>query len=410
MLPRVPDSTVAFLREGYTFISAHCDELGADAFRTRVMLRPALCVRGAEAAAMFYDEDRVGRRSAMPRSAQHLLQDEGSVQSLTGSAHRHRKRLFVEHLGPGESSRLATIFGDELARMIGGWKERSRVVLHDEVRRALTVAACRWVGLEVDGATAARRSREFGLMIDRAASFGPPNWIARRRRRTTEEWAAEQVRGLRESSAGVPESARTIAEAFALHRDEEGELLPEEVAALELLNLLRPTVAVGRFMTFAAVAMIRFPVWASRLAQGSDEDLLVFSQEVRRYFPFFPLVGGTAKTGFEWNGEAINAGQWILLDLYGTNHDPRAWRDPESFDPERFRGWTPHPNTLIPQGGGDIERGHRCPGEAATIELIKACARLLAQQDWLRAPAQDLTIDLRRIPALPRSGVILSRA
>lgn len=80
------DSTLALLREGYTFIGARCDRLRTDAFSTRLVLTRAICLRGADAARLFYSSDRFTRVDAMPRSVLHLLQDTGSVQLL--DAHR----------------------------------------------------------------------------------------------------------------------------------------------------------------------------------------------------------------------------------------------------------------------------------------------------------------------------------
>jgi fatty-acid peroxygenase len=99
--PRTPDSTLAFLRHGYTFVSRTCDRLGTDAFATRLMGRPVVCLRGADAARFFYSGDAFTRPGAIPASVTHLLQDEGSVQSLHGSAHRHRKAMFLQMLPTG---------------------------------------------------------------------------------------------------------------------------------------------------------------------------------------------------------------------------------------------------------------------------------------------------------------------
>ncbi len=43
------------------------------------------------------------------------------------------------------------------------------------------------------------------------------------------------------------------------HRDPYGNLLDPGVAAVELINILRPTVAVARYVAFAAVALHEFP-------------------------------------------------------------------------------------------------------------------------------------------------------
>ncbi|MFE4257267.1 hypothetical protein [Streptomyces sp. NPDC056883] len=56
---------------------------------------------------------------------------------------------------------------------------------------------------------------------------------------------------------------------------------------------------------------------------------------------------------------------------------------------------------LVPQGGGDPARGHRCPGEDITIATLATLATELAHLDY-EVPDQDLTIPCpacRRLPA-----------
>ncbi|MDF2096949.1 hypothetical protein [Aquibaculum arenosum] len=72
------DHTLPFLREGYDFISRRCDRLQSDRFLTRLMLRPVLCTRGAEAAEMVYEGGRFTRQGALPPTTLRLLQDKGS--------------------------------------------------------------------------------------------------------------------------------------------------------------------------------------------------------------------------------------------------------------------------------------------------------------------------------------------
>lgn len=63
---------------------------------------------------------------------------------------------------------------------------------------------------------------------------------------------------------------------------------------------------------------------------------------------------------------------------------------------------------LHPQGGGDHNNGHRCPGEWITIKLTERPARLLATAVRYDVPEQDLGIDLSRMPAKPRSRFVIS--
>ncbi|CEA09435.1 Fatty-acid peroxygenase [Arthrobacter saudimassiliensis] len=406
---RTPDSSAAFLREGYTFISARCDRLGTDIFRTRIAGRPVVCMRGAEAAQVFYDGGRFTRKGALPPTVVHLLQDKGSVQTLDGAAHRHRKAMFLAMMGPEAVTRLREIFVRTWKRRVDSWGV-DPVVLHGEAHWILTAAAAEWAGVPLADSEVDARAPEFALMVNQAGSFGPKNWWAQLRRRRTEKWARGIIADLRAGRRRAP--ADSPAALIAAQTGDDGAPLSEDVAAVELLNVIRPIVAVARFIAFAATALVEHPQWAAAFASGDAErlqDLKPFAQEVRRYYPFFPAVAGVATTTFSWGGHTFKPGTWAMLDLYGTNHDARIWPDPQAFRPERFRSWDDNPYRLVPQGGGQVESGHRCPGEAITLALVEEATRLLAEGRY-RVPAQDLTVPLTQLPSIPRSGVILQAA
>jgi len=179
------------------------------------------------------------------------------------------------------------------------------------------------------------------------------------------------------------------------------------VAAVELLNIIRPTTAVSWFMAFSGHALIRWPENRKRLAEGDALFAEAFAHEVRRFYPFAPFIGGRAPREIEWDGVRIPKNTMVLLDLYGQNHDADLWGDPYAFRPERFLGRDIGAFELVPQGGGDPRTNHRCPGEQLTVALLSALAIRLARLE-VAVPDQDLSIALHRIPARPRSGVVLS--
>jgi fatty-acid peroxygenase len=398
------DATLAFLREGYDYVSNRCRRLGADAFRTRLMLRPVVCLRGAEAARLFYDGDRFTRRGAMAESVVRLLQDHGSVQSLDGEAHRVRKAMFVALLTPAAArAELAGCFEQVWAEARPRWGQTRQIALLPEMSSMLARAACRWTGLPFAAAGGEALTRELDAMVANAGRIGPRNWHASLRRRRTERRLAELVRLIRGGSLALPREApaRRVAE----HRDADGELLSPEIAAVELLNLLRPIVAVGRFIVFAAIELDRRPEWREHFAKGDESLLEPFVEEVRRRSPFFPLVGGRARRRIAWEGHVFEPGDWALLDLYGTNRDPRSFPEPDALRPDRAASWRDQNHAFVPQGAGDARVTHRCPGEGATVELMKSAVRLLSGMDWAVAdPRMRLS---GGFPPQPRDGLAI---
>lgn len=403
---RSVDSTIAFVREGYTFIGRRCRRLSTDVFRTRLMLRPVVCVQGEEAARMFYQPDRFTRRRAMPPTALFLLQDKGSVQLLDGERHRQRKQMFLSLMSPPAIAALVDLFEQEWRARLPRWEGAGEVVLHDAMQEILCRAVCTWAGVPLTDEDLPRRTRELAAMIDGAGSVGPRNWRGLLLRARAERWMRSVIAAARAGKITAPEGCAV--EVITSHREEDGSALDDKVAAVELLNVIRPTVAVARFVTFAALAMHQHPQQRRRLRDGDDAHTERFVQEVRRYYPFFPAIGGRVQRSFAWRGHRFEEGTWVLLDLYGTHHDERVWGDPEELRPERFQGRRGSAYDLIPQGGGEHLTGHRCAGEWMTLDIMKRAARMLASEIEYAVPEQDLDIDLSRIPAIPRSRFVIS--
>jgi fatty-acid peroxygenase len=399
------DATLALLREGYDFIPRRCARLGSDVFRTQLMLRPVLCARGPAAAKTFYADGRFTRRGGMPAITLRLLQDKGSVQLLDGAAHRHRKAMFVDILlDDVRMSALAAAVREEMEAALADWEERRSIDLVDEMVRILTVAGGRWAGLPVEGRSVADRARELGGMVENAGRIGPSAWRALLARSRHERHVRTLVGRIRAGSLTLPPTApaRIVAE----HRELAGRPLSEAEAAVEIINLLRPIVAVAWFVGFVAIALARHPNWRQRLA-ADDDWLEPFVEEVRRVYPFFPFIGGRAAETFEWRGEEVAAGSWMLLDLYGTDHDAAAVSEPNRFAPERRLSWRDQSCSFVPQGGGRVRETHRCPGERATVEIMKVATAFLTRSMTYEMPSVGV-LPMNRYPAVPTDGVRLS--
>jgi fatty-acid peroxygenase len=340
------DSTLALLSEGYRFISGRCTRHNSDAFHTRIMLRRVTCAMGEDAARMFYEPERFTRRGSTPLITLLLLQDKGSVQGLDGAMHRCRKQVFLSLMSPGSIARLVDLTAEEWAAGINRWQAMREIRLFPEAEEVLCRAVCRWSGVPLAETEATRRSRELSAMIEGSGSIGPRSWKGLLLRARTERWVRGLVEQVRAGRLEVPGDAALSV--VARHRDLDGSVLDTKSAGVELINVLRPVVAVARFITFAALALYEHPKWAETFATGNDADAEHFAQEVRRFYPFFPAVGGRVTREFEWRGHTFRKGAWVLFDLYGTNHDKRIWDEPDTFRPERFRDWDGSAYDFVP--------------------------------------------------------------
>lgn len=405
-LPALPgvDSTPAFLREGYDFIGRRCRRLGAEGFRTRLMLRPVTCLSGAAAAREFYRPGRMTRRGAMPATVVALLQGKESVQALDDAAHRVRKAMFLELMSEARLDAARRIFAEEWQAEAKRWQGRT-VALSGRVERILTRTALRWCGIPTSERGVSRRARELTAMIHAAGSTGPAHLRARMLRRRSEKWARGVIRQAREDGASRCGTLGRI----ALHTDADGSRISEAAAAVELINILRPMVAVATYVIFCAHALHLHRDAIPASAPDDDTANRAIAEEVRRLYPFFPAIGGRVRRAFDWRGTRFAEGDWLLLDLYGTNRDPAAWDAPDRFRPQRHLGRVARPEAMVPQGGGDPLLNHRCPGEAITVALMTEALAQLRTMKW-SAPAQDLDLPRAQFPPVPRDGMRITPA
>jgi fatty-acid peroxygenase len=400
-VPRVRgDRTAELLADAYHFVGRHADRLGTDGFRTRIVGRPITCIRGGDAARFFYEGGRFGRTGAVPAPTRRLLQDDGSVQTLEGSAHLDRKRRFLAVLDETGRRSLLETFDEAWER--GRVRRAGRAVdIRAEAVAVLGDAVLAWADVPRDADDTGDVTAELESMFEHAGRFGPSNLVAQLRRGRTERRARRWIERAR---AGDAEPGTPLAE-VAAWTDEAGEPLPVPVAAVELINLLRPTVAVADFLVYAALALAVRPSLREPL-RSDDAFARAFAAEVRRHAPFFPVIAGTATGPLDWHGQAFAEGDWVLLDLFGTNHDARLWPEPERFRPERFLDGA-RVEHVVAQGAGDYAPDHRCPGEPATQALVERFARRLAEDAWEPVGRPDARIRYARIPALPRTPLVL---
>ncbi len=400
------DSTLALAFNGYKFISQRCQRYQSDIFQTRLLLKKTICFKGEEAAKVFYDPKKFTRKKAAPKRLQKTLFGQGGVQGMDGKPHLHRKQMFMSLMTDEGIQRLADLTREQWSAYAQKWSKQDNVVLFAEARAVFCRASCAWTGVPLIESEVKQRTDDLGAMIDASGAIGFKHWQGRRSRQRTEKWIEEIIEQVRNSQLEVAEDSALYC--IANHRDLEGELLDKHTAAVELINILRPTVAIARYVTFAALALHEHPECRQKLQTGETEYSEWFVQEVRRFYPFFPFAAAIVCQDFDWHGYHFSQGTKVLLDLYGTNHDPQLWSNPEAFYPERFREWDESKFNFIPQGGGDYYTNHRCPGEWITIKLMKVTLNFFTQSLQYNVPKQNLQISLSKMPTAPKSRFIIN--
>lgn len=398
------DRSLTFLSRPYHFIQRECRRRNTDAFDTSLLLEKTTCLLGADAARMFYSEPALVRHGAAPEPVRATLFGKGGVQELDGPAHRERRALMLGLLGAENVGRLTR----RVRRYWGSFDRwaprRCRLPLYETAQHVLTLSACEWLGVPVRNGDLASLSADVASLFNDAARAG--HLKARRARVRLERWLA----GLVDEARASPESVDLgpLFQALIAFRDSTtGEPLPPRIVAVEALNLIRPVVAVSVYITWMAHAILRDDALLRRLTHADAALRQAFVEEVRRFYPFFPAVMARVAQPFAWHGHAFEVGTRVMLDIHGTNHDPRHWSDPGIFRPERFLTDVPDSHAFIPQGGGPVAEGHRCPGEPATVAIMLASLEfLLATLPRHRAPI-DHGIAARRMPAMPMTRIYI---
>ena len=382
---------VGLLWHGYRHWELMRQRTGSEIVQTRLLNERVTVIRGAEAAQFFYETPHTERSSALPTSLVGALFGAGAVHLLDGDAHLHRKAMFNRLLDEYASAEVC-------AGVVRRWDDRAPlwrgyVDVFEEVAEILFEAGTEWVGLPDSGPHTPARARDLLALVD---GFGAPasrQLRARAARRRTQSWVESFVEDARQSGT----KSRTPAAAVIAHRDARGDLLDMRTAAVELTNLIRPLVAVSWLVS--GLAMV--------YQSGRRNEILAESvsatdvaQEVRRTYPFVPFLATRATQDLVHAGAAIPSGSLIVLDVWGTNHDPRIWQAPDTFDPRRFRTTPVTPYNLVPQGGGDRSTGHHCPGEDMTLAVLTSLVPRLAAlpYSFIGSPP-----GLRRMPPKPRS-------
>lgn len=393
--------------EGYNFIYNRCKRYGSNVFQTRLFGQKVICISGEEAAKIFYDEKFFYRKGATPKFVQKTLFGQYGVQGLDGIPHKLRKVMFMSIMSPQNLVALDEITKKVWRNRIQRWERKDRVILFDEASEIMCKIACEWAGIPLKKREIKQRAKDLSMMVDAFGSVGIRHIQGRCARLRTESWIRDIIDQIRTYRL-VPYKG-SAADVISWNCNLNGELLSAQIAAVELINIIRPIVAIATYITFGALAMYQYPECYNKLKNNNDEYTNMFVQEVRRFYPFAPFVAARVKKRFVWRNYVFTKGTLVLLDIYGTNHDSNLWDNPNKFNPERFRNWHENLYTFLPQGGGDPNKGHRCAGEMVTIKIMIESFKFLACNLNYKVPKQNLRYCFMRMPTLPKDGFIIKK-
>ncbi|MGJ0770260.1 cytochrome P450 [Enterococcus avium] len=399
------------LDEGYLLLSELRKEANAPVVKARLLNKEVIAIYGKEAAKKFYDPRNFKREGAMPKIVLKTLFGENGVQTLDGQAHEHRKTIFMDLMTPKRMEEYHRILDKNLTQKLD--RQQGQFELFDLAKDVLFRSICEWAGIDLSQLTKKEVDQlaEYQISMISSAVTNPATHIKGiDNRKKSEKWAQSLIENARINPVAGKEDVALYA--FAKATDDHGELLPIDVAAVELLNVIRPTVALTVWIALMGHALFSRPDIYQRLHAEFDQLQDSFIQEMRRYYPFFPMLPAFAIQDVEVDGYLIPKDSWVVLDLYGTNHDDRMIETPEVFRISRYLGKEKHISydeeyEMIAQGGGEFKTMHRCAGEWITLYTLRVFSDQLVNKYQFSIPEQDWSIPMNQFPTYPKSKALL---
>lgn len=399
------------LDEGYLLLSELRKEANAPVVKARLLNKEVIAIYGKEAAKKFYDPRNFKREGAMPKIVLKTLFGENGVQTLDGQAHEHRKTIFMDLMTPKRMEEYHRILDKNLTQKLD--RQQGQFELFDLAKDVLFRSICEWAGIDLSQLTKKEVDQlaEYQISMISSAVTNPATHIKGiDNRKKSEKWAQSLIENARINPVAGKEDVALYA--FAKATDDHGELLPIDVAAVELLNVIRPTVALTVWIALMGHALFSRPDIYQRLHAEFDQLQDSFIQEMRRYYPFFPMLPAFAIQDVEVDGYLIPKDSWVVLDLYGTNHDDRMIETPEVFRISRYLGKEKHISydeeyEMIAQGGGEFKTMHRCAGEWITLHTLRVFSDQLVNKYQFSIPEQDWSIPMNQFPTYPKNKALL---
>lgn len=399
------------LKPSYTLLQEARDEANAPVVKVKALTKEVIAIYGKKAAEIFYNPKNFKREGAMPEVVLNTLFGQGGVQTLDGEEHRHRKNTFMDLMTPERIDAYHDILDKKMTAAFEA--EQGTFDLFSLSRRVLFAAVTEWAGINLDDLSEEEIDDLSKYQISMiSTSFTSPGEHIKgiSDRKKSEKWAQRLIKEARENP--VPGKEDVALYAFAEATDLEGELLPVEVAAVELLNIIRPTLALTVWAALMGHALFSQDDIYNELKGDFDRLQDSFIQELRRYYPFFPMLPAISLQEVEVDGYIIPEDSWVALDIYGTNHDPRHIENPEIFKVDRYVDNAKDISyeeeyEMIAQGGGDFRSMHRCAGEWITLHTLRVLSDHLVNKFDFTIPDQDFEIALDQFPTYPKDGVLL---
>ncbi|XP_035672700.1 cytochrome P450 26A1-like [Branchiostoma floridae] len=399
--------TLAFVTQGADF-SRSRHELYGDVYKTHILGRPTVRVRGADNVRKILHGENTLVTTIWPYSIRAVLGTQNLGMSF-GEEHRFRKRVVMKAFNQNAMESYLRSTQTVLRETVAQWCGQPQpVVVYPASREmALKIAAASLIGVHTGQEDAQRVTVLFQNMIDNLFSlpvkipFGGLS-KALRYRQIIDEWLEGHIkrkqRDIDNGDIGTDALSRLILAA----RDVGHDLNSQEIqdTAVELLFAGHETTS------SAATSLIMHLALQPQVVQKVQEDLekhgllqpdqplsleqvgrlTYVGQVVKEVLRISPPIGGgfrKALKTFELDGFQVPAGWTVTYSIRDTHGSVGNVSSPDQFDPDRWAadsdGSRRGRHHYIPFGAGP----RACAGkEFAKLQLKLLCVELVRSCRW----------------------------
>ncbi|MEV0439980.1 cytochrome P450 [Streptomyces spectabilis] len=313
-----------------------------------------------------------------------------SISSGGKSAFAHFAPFMISLDGPAHSAARSPVISEFSMRRVNTLRPRIQEIVDEAIDKILelprpvdlvqhlAVIVPRLVITERIGASPDYLERFYALaagMLQRSTTGEERDAIAREMRANMDRLVAEK-----EADPGDDLLSREIAR----QRAETGDVDRPGLASLAQLLLLAGHESTSEMISLGIATLLTHPEQLARMVADPSRTPAVI-EELLRYFSVVEIgMGRVATEDVELGGVRIKAGEGVIASNVAANHDPRAFPDPDVFDPDRDA------RQHVAQGYGP----HQCLGRnLARVELQTVFDTL-----FRRIPDLRLAVGVEELP------------
>jgi cytochrome P450 len=394
--------TLSFFRDSQ-FAQKRHQQYGA-VFKTRLLGKPSIFLRGAEANQFVLTNDRYFEVT-WPPSTRALL-GPLSLALQSGEIHQKRRKLLAQAFMPRALSGYIDTIEEITQRYLQRWQQQREFAWYPDLRNYTLDVACKLL-IGLDQGSQTELGQQFETWCEGLFSIPLPlPWTKFGRAKVSRDRLLQGIEHLicqRQQQSDLGEDTLGL---LLQARDEEGNglgiaELKDQVLLLLFAGHETLTSAIASFCLLMAqhpevlerVRNEQQGVAKQPLTLDNLRQMTYLDQVLREVLRLIPPVGGGFRTVLEtcaFNGYQIPQGWNVLYQIGPTHQQADLYPQPQTFDPDRFDPQTvasPPKYGYLPFGGGIRE----CLGkEFARLEMKLFAVLLTRNYQWSLLPNQDL--------------------